>query len=229
MSEPEFPPVSVSAFSSSIGRFDERIVQHELVNLHLIAPWFSPVQAELSHPLLAHFVRQLLHPCGIFITIFCTLFSLDFVVTSLQAVGLSQYRFGDAKTLLGNPQLYFEFCLALCICKFQSRFTVSTTQRILVSASCWTKCQLGTNQTLFVTLCITTVPAMKVNSIPSLFHTLGRYKPFCVGFTAAKFRHLFSRLDLNQSFWIPFIVTREKRPFQSMIHLTYSDIYLRIR
>lgn len=52
MSKPEFPQVSVSAFSSSVVRFDEWIVQHELVNLHHVAPCFSTVQAERSHPYL---------------------------------------------------------------------------------------------------------------------------------------------------------------------------------
>lgn len=173
ISEPEFSPVSVSTFNSSTVRFDEQIVQHKLVNLHHIAPQFSPVQAESSHPLLAHFEKQLLHPCGILITIFPTLFS-----------------FWETKTLLRNLWLYFEFCLTLCICKFQRRFTVSTTQRILVPAFCWTKCHPGINQTLSVSLCIARVTAMKVNSICSLFHMLGRYKPFCVGFTAANFRNL---------------------------------------
>lgn len=97
--------------------------------------FFFPVQAEHSHPLLALFVRQLLHPCGTSVTIFCTSFNLDLVATSLQVVVLSQYHFGETKTLLGNPQLYFEFCLTSCIWKFQSRFSVSITQRILVSAS----------------------------------------------------------------------------------------------
>jgi len=113
MSKSEFPPVSVSAFSSSIVRFDERIVQHELVNLHHIVTQFPPVQAEHSHPLLDHFVRQLFHPHGILVSVFCTLFSLDLVATSLQAVVLSQYHFWETKTLVRNPHLDLEFCLAL--------------------------------------------------------------------------------------------------------------------
>lgn len=99
MSEPEFPPVSAGSFSASIMKVYEWMVQHKLVNLHYIASQFCPIQTERSHlweslsKSLGHFVRHLLHPWDILVTIFCTLFNLDLVTTSLQAIVLSQYNF----------------------------------------------------------------------------------------------------------------------------------------